>query len=271
MINLSKPSNGTLIVISVESELEGSRWKHRVNQLITNGHLARDIKTMAVLLSGISDSWTETTDIASPVFSQDAAREMLSKEWNLYSPKTPDEIASFYKTSKFIGNDLEAWHSTPERQRWTEIVVEVAQQTGTEIAVDIGCGAGHELIALHHAGIRELYGVEPNDKLRKQVQMHTPCVATIEEDQIPIEQADLLVCLDVLEHVVDPETFLGKIADWAKFDCVLVESTATFDHGTPLHLESNYGWHATNCLESRGWELIEASNRVRIWQKMDKR
>jgi 2-polyprenyl-3-methyl-5-hydroxy-6-metoxy-1,4-benzoquinol methylase len=269
MINLSNPSKDTMIVVCVESVLlDGDKWQHRVTQLLTNGSMSRDTQTLAAVLRGIADSWSTSAGISKPAITQDEARQALTDEWLAKNPTTPAEIAEFYRTAQHVGTDLDAWHATIGRQNWTSIVTEVAQQIGAKIVVDIGCGAGYELFALREVGIPELYGVEPNDLLRSRVAEQIPCVASIAQDRIPIEQADMLVCLDVLEHVVNPEAFLGTIATWAKPGCVLVESTATFDHDTPLHLEANRGWHPWHCLETHGWELIEARSRVRVWQKL---
>jgi hypothetical protein len=97
------------------------------------------------------------------------------------------------------------------------------------------------------------------------VQQHTPCVPTV--DSTPIEQADLLVCVDVLEHVPDPESFLEGIATRARVGTFLFEMTATHDHDTPLHLKANRGWHPGRCLERNGWWVVDRADRVRVWER----
>jgi SAM-dependent methyltransferase len=94
-------------------------------------------------------------------------RANLAAEWVDRSPATPDDIADFYVSSEALAPDLDAWHDTPERQSWTDMLVHVARESGANRVVDIGCGGGHDLAALREAspGL-ELYGVEPNDGLR---------------------------------------------------------------------------------------------------------
>lgn len=175
-------------------------------------------------------------------------------------------MLDFYRTAECLEADLEAFHAHPERQRWTEALVHIAKQSKAQVAIDIGAGAGHDLRALRTAGVPEVQGVEPNVQLRAQLNRE---LFSCSEDVacVPIEQADLLSCFDVLEHVVDPEAFLGGIAQRAKIGAILIETCATFDLGTPLHLEANRGWRTGRVMERYGWEKIGDEDRVRVWQR----
>lgn len=205
--------------------------------------------------------------IQDPPVSQVEARAALAAEWEAKQPTTPEQITDFYRHAHGTADDLEAWHDSEARQAWTAMLVQVAKESGAKIAVDIGCGAGHDLRALREAGVQELYGVEPNETLAER----------LEDDDIviyptvslaPIKRADLLVCVDVLEHISDPETWLGQIAGRAKIDALLFETTATSDCGTPLHLKENRGWHPGRVLERHGWTLVDTADRVRVWKRV---
>lgn len=193
------------------------------------------------------------------------AREALAREWASFAPSTPDQVTEFYKQSTHLAADLDAFHSSPERQQWTDALIHVAQQAQATTIVDIGSGAGHDLMALWKAGSYNLHGVEPNDRLRGK------CIeiATMHSDvsTAPIETADLISCFDVLEHVVNPEQFFDSIARRAKVNALLLETCATFDTGTPLHLKENRGWKPGHCLEAAGWMKRGQSDRMRVWQK----
>jgi SAM-dependent methyltransferase len=205
--------------------------------------------------------------------SLEEARSALAAEWASVHPSTPDQIVAFYRHSGRISDELDSWHQTADRQKWTAAITYAANKIEAGLAVDIGCGAGHDLIALRDAGIPRLYGVEPNEQMAQQVRA-AGIVVGPDVDHAPIEDADLLICIDVLEHIVDPETFLGKIAARARVGgarpgAVLIETTATFDLGTPLHLRSNLGWHPGRVLERHGFELIDQSDsRIRVWQRV---
>ncbi len=200
------------------------------------------------------------------------ARAALAAEWAAAMPPdpTPSMIARFYRTSTEQAPDLVAWHGTPERQAWTAELVKVAVQNQSKRVVDIGCGLGHDLAALREAlPEAQLVGVEPNAAQRNQViDALGDCYADV--GAAPIERADLLVCVDLLEHVPDPETFLGTIAQRAPLGCYLFETTATHQISNPLHLRANVGWRPQRVLDRYGWQLRgegQGELRVRIWER----
>lgn len=199
--------------------------------------------------------------------SPEQARAALAAEWEARGPCTPSEVLDFYTHTEGLEADLEAFHADPERQAWTRAIVHVAGEIQAKVAIDIGCGAGHDLRALRAAGVAEVQGVEPNVQLRAHLNRE---LFSCSEDvaHVPIEQADLLVCIDVLEHIPDPEAFLGSIAQRARIGATLVETCATFDVGTPLHLPANRGWRTGRVLERYGWEKIAEESRMRVWQRM---
>lgn len=199
------------------------------------------------------------------------ARSALAAEWASAAPATPDEVLAFYEGSQQLQHDLDAWHREPERRSWTEMLVYIAGQIGAKRAVDIGAGAGYDLKALRDAGLSHLCAVEPNQALAWHMidaGIVDALLNTVDQDWSYVEQADLLVCFDVLEHVPDPEAFLGSIAHRARLGAVLVETTATSDIATPLHLEANRGWHPGHCLDAAGWVKIDQRDRVRVWQRV---
>lgn len=208
-------------------------------------------------------------------------RANLAAEWVDRSPRTGADIADFYVSSEALAPDLDAWHDTPERQSWTDMLVHVARESRATCAVDIGCGAGHDLAALRDAEAETptfpglgLCGIEPNRALRDRIRAdwwaagHLPPDLFRDVESAPVESADLLVCVDVLEHLTDPEAFLTAIASRAPVGCLLFEATATHDATTPLHLAENRGWHPGRALESQGWRIVDEAQRVRVWKRL---
>jgi hypothetical protein len=197
------------------------------------------------------------------------ARSALAAEWASRAPVTEDDITEFYRESEHLAADLDAFHSDPTRQSWTRAIVYLAQTQGIRSVVDIGCGAGHDLRALADvfAMGADLFGVEPNDSLREQVAAAGfPTAPSVE--YAPIETADMLVCIDVLEHIPDPESWLTAIAQRAPIGCWLTEATATHDCGTPLHLKENRGWQPGRALEGAGWERLQTQGRFNVWRRV---
>lgn len=200
----------------------------------------------------------------SPPVDAREARSALAAEWVSRAPSSPEEINDFYRTSEHLGDDLEAFHQHGERQRWTQVLLHVVQTGEAQCVIDIGSGAGHDLTALGQVWSGRRIGVEPNDRLRAG----TPVEMYADVADAPIEDADVLNCVDVLEHIVDPEAWLGSIAKRAKDGCMLLESCATDDLGTPLHLASNRGWHPGRVLQGHGWERMAEEGRLRVWIKV---
>lgn len=200
------------------------------------------------------------------------SRQLLADEWEASgSPTEPDKIAEFYRHSQHNAVDLHNWHDTTWRKQITEAITHAALATQAKSAVDIGCGNGDDCKALlYEAGVPDVVGVEPNEIQREQLDKDgVRCVADVAD--APIEEADLIVCIDVLEHIYDPETWLTKIAERARVGAYLIETCATFDTGTPLHLKSNRGWRPGRVLERAGWLTVEAREdlRLRVWQRTE--
>jgi SAM-dependent methyltransferase len=210
----------------------------------------------------------------------DSVRAALADEWDRRAPETPEDVQAFYKEcpGDLMVDDLAAFHEMPERQRWTAILMHICTTVASaREVVDIGSGAGHDLLALMRANrLIVLNGVEPNEDLRNvtaEVLARDGGADGLwalydDVEKAPIENADVLNCVDVLEHVPNPQWFLERIAERAKIGAYLVEATATHDCGTPLHLNENRGWHPGNALEKHGWERIDQEGRLRVWKRI---
>lgn len=207
-----------------------------------------------------------------PALTDKQVRAALADEWRERNPQTPAEIAAFYRESKHLADDLTVFHSNSGRQRWTECIVWVAKEQGVRRVVDIGCGLGHDLKALREAipGI-DLCGIEPNERLSAsffETSGTPPIPVNADVADAPIESADMLIMIDVLEHIPDPESFLTGVATRAPLGCFAVEATATHDHGTPLHLKANWAWHPGHAFEAAGWERQTQEGRLRVWKRV---
>ena len=209
-------------------------------------------------------------------------RDALGAEWLARNPQTPEEIAEFYRTcsAELVIDDLDNFHDRPFRKRFSETLRHiVGVVTSARVVIDIGAGAGHDLAMLtalsdeswaltDEDGVARLaVGVEPNDELRERIAAALRIPMFSDVSLAPIESADVLNCIDVLEHVPNPEPWLDSIARRAKLGCYLIETCSTFDLGTPLHLASNRGWHPGRCLERNGWARLGEENTLRIWIK----
>lgn len=198
---------------------------------------------------------------ASPIL--EATREALADEWNAAAPTTPEEIAAFYRHSERLGDDLDAWHDLEERRAWTRAIVQVAGANKVRTVLDVGAGGGHDVLALaeDRPGAYHITAVEPNDDLRARI---GGAVESIEETE---GSFDLTICIDVLEHVPDPDALLAQIIKRVPLGGLLVEASATHDQSTPLHLPELKGWEPSQTLKQNGFVAMEQEGRLVIWQR----
>lgn len=203
----------------------------------------------------VSDMLTET-------------REALAGEWNRKSPSTPEEIAAFYRTSERLRDDLEAWHATPERQDWTRAIVAVTGANPVTSVLDVGAGAGHDLRAIREAfPDLTIAAVEPHSEMADALGKALDFVVWDSLDNLPAEQFDLVLCIDVLEHVSEPQVLLNQIVARVKPGGLLLEATATHDQSTPLHLPQHAEWEPVQPLIEMGFKAVETFGRLVVWQR----
>jgi SAM-dependent methyltransferase len=197
----------------------------------------------------------------------DDTRAALADEWERRSPSTAEEIAAFYRDSERLREDLEAWHATPERQAWTQAIVDVAKANGVTSVLDVGAGVGHDIRAVKAAlPDVEAWAVEPNTAMYAALVGFGGYV-TVGLDLVRPSEFDLVICIDVLEHVPEPLELLTQIAEKVKLDGLLIEATATHDQSTPLHLPELAGWEPVKPLQELGFQPVETIGRLVVWQK----
>lgn len=196
-------------------------------------------------------------------------QQRLWDSWVATNPQTPEEIDAFYRGTEDYEADLNEWHSDAGRQTWTQALVHIAKNViDAKRVLDIGCGAGHDMRALRAAlPDAVICGVEVNERARAaHARAGFTMYASI--DDVPdMDSYDLVSCFDVLEHIVDPETFVTRIARAMRLGAVFIETTATDDIGTPLHLEANWGWHPGRALERQGFVPLDRRGRLGVWQR----
>lgn len=103
-----------------------------------------------------------------------------------------------------------------------------------ESALEIGCGEGNTLLWLQHSGlVKSCRGLEilPDVASRGKAAGLDIVVADIEKEGIPFnDQYDLVLCLDVLEHLHDPWSTMKVIADSIKPGGYFIASIPNISH-----------------------------------------
>ena len=95
--------------------------------------------------------------------------------------------------------------------------------------LDIGTGSGCIGKALKDAGFNNLFGIEINQSAREHVQ---DIYQRVEPNIEPFreKQFDLILLLDVLEHLTDPEVFLSDVLRLAKPGATILVSVPNIAH-----------------------------------------
>lgn len=102
-------------------------------------------------------------------------------------------------------------------------------------ALEVGCGAGHTLSLLKQQGLCDwVSGVEISPAAAEQAAQRLDKVVqgNIEAMELPADPGsiDLLLCLDVLEHLIDPWEMLKRLSTLLSKDGVLIASIPNVRH-----------------------------------------
>jgi len=170
---------------------------------------------------------------------QDTARES-AKQWLSNPRESKDQIEDFYKTNTAYIYDI-AWVNTlPMRVQQANDVYQLAKLTQAESIVDYGAGCADLLMYLREWGYegRLVYWDLPSITKDFAMYRSEKRQAIIDFPKTITKKHDILVSIDVLEHVYDVEEALSEMVNMVKDGGYLYLVHAFFAVGEdyPCHL-----------------------------------
>lgn len=136
---------------------------------------------------------------------------------------TKDTLKDFYEKKHESEYGSEAVYLNLDPMHYHQMILEIVK-TGQTI-LDVGCATGYLGLAIKKKGNR-VYGIEISEKAAKKAKevLDDVIVGNIEEINIPYptEYFDIIICSDILEHLIAPEQVLVKLIKYLKPNGVLL-------------------------------------------------
>ena len=188
----------------------------------------------------------------------------VAKAWNKLRPSSQEEIENFYKVTTSYIYDLSIESIRPTRIEWRDsILLYLSQYEEKKTLLDFGGGVGTEAIFLSTAGFKTTYYDLPgltSKFAQYRFDLYAPNVLWIEEREA-LSTYDTIVCLEVLEHLVDPMKTMQFLYDKLNYEGLLflTESFELVSTDYPSHLPENtkYSSNFENNLVKMGFSIID--------------
>jgi len=176
----------------------------------------------------------------------------VAEAWRLANPQAADEITRFYQETDSYIYDLSADHSRVRRRPVEDAILERIARHGERLTILVyGDGIGTDSLKISRQGHAVTYFDLPGKsssfaryRFEQEVPKpsHTAPVAVFRKDEIPAGAFDVVVCVEVLEHVPDPPGVMREIARALKPGgiALITESFASIGPEFPSHLPENF-------------------------------
>lgn len=173
-------------------------------------------------------------------------KRLIADFWNVLNPQTEKEIKRYYKLDPFSIFELVYFHSHPYQVKLRKKIIEMSVGE----VLDYGGGIGDLALELTQKGLKVSYvDVESRNMefakalFKKYNQPIEVLDAEKEQDKIWRKNYDTIISLDVVEHLLHPESLLEKMAEHlarggrlfiTQLNCAGGEANA------PMHLRINF-------------------------------
>lgn len=178
--------------------------------------------------------------------------EEMAEAWDRAAPKTEEDIRRFYQTTDlYIWEQLQT-HASAERRECVGKMIDFLLQkyppSSYPRVLDYGAGIGTDVITFAQRGYEVFFADVSgliSDFARHRLKRRNLKATFIPvESGIPenIGQFDIIICLEVLEHLPDPIKVLRLFYKSLSPKGVMAITTTPTDFGgkVPLHLPSTF-------------------------------
>jgi len=168
---------------------------------------------------------------------------LVKNDWEKTNPKTEKEIIEFYKKCKNYIFDLAAWHEKPYKMKWDLDLIKIVKSVNpmAKTVLDYACGIGSNGFLFYEAGFDvTLADLESFslDFTKFIIKKYNLSIKVIEIDKEEIKNKfDVILCLDTLEHVLNPKKLLEKLVFYLNPKGKLFLTVAEPDNYHPMHFE----------------------------------
>jgi SAM-dependent methyltransferase len=179
----------------------------------------------------------------------DSPGSTVADAWRLAKPNSPDDVRSFYSETDSYVYDLLVDHChVRRRDAWTALMTRIGRLGFSRDVLLYGDGIGTDSIALarcgHHVTYFDVPGVTSAfARFRFERESPTIPIAVIEaEADIPAKAFDVVVCIEVLEHVPDPPAVMRALYRALRPGgiALITESFESVGDEFPSHLPENF-------------------------------
>ena len=158
-------------------------------------------------------------------------------------PLQKTEIADLYTkyyprrdiNPRKIGADFQPeFGLLPGVKRWFSgnhrIHYDLPQAKNNEKILEIGCGDGRSLLQLKAMGY-DVYGVETDENIKKvRDELNLPIyIGTVEDADFKPEQFNYIIANQLIEHIIDLDSFIESCKKLLKDDGIIIFSTPNAD------------------------------------------
>lgn len=163
--------------------------------------------------------------------------------WRILNPKTEEEIKNFYKTTPFYIFELAFWHMTKFQREFRSEIIKSAKGD----VLDFGAGIGDLCLELAKMGFNIDYADLPGstfDFARWLFLKNGYKINMIDLSKEKFfKKYDTIYCIDVIEHILNPEKILEDFASHLKKDGRLIITNLKVDEileSHPMHMKVNF-------------------------------